>query len=285
LVFNSPLHQEKYCNIFIENGYDDLDVIEMIEETDLRNLQIPVGHQKRIMMAIMTLKQKDIPKRNTTRFSDGLLDLTSTKIQFYPADYKPTKTLREVILTQGLLGSNCLEWALTQEKSDILSIEQIAAINMYTVESPFYKVLNKAMRTQESTEIDSFRDFIFYMSQAMDMIHSFSGSVYRGIDCKVKGYSMNKTIVWPSFSSATKNPKVAIQFLSGSHGTLFLIESLTAKSISKFSSHMQEDEALFMPNSTFIVISQMNSTTKKLLEEALNVDLGDVDIYNLKQIV
>jgi len=229
-----------------------------------------------------------VRKRN--RFGDGLEKITVNKVEFFPSDYVPKKTHCEVIKDQ--VGLSLCNTALTSAhnlQESILSKEQAALIYVYTVESPFYPSLNNAMRSGTIEERNVFQDFIYYLTNALELLDPFVGPVYRGIDCQISEYTCGKTIVWPSFSSSTKDPKVAIEFLKGKQGTLFLINSKTARSIDKYSAIKTEQEVLFLPNSLFKIYSQVTDAGKKMLETLLSsggqqVSLKEIVVFELNEI-
>jgi len=200
-------------------------------------------------------------RRKTQRFSDGLKEIVNEQVQFYPQNFQPTRTLKEIILEQGVTGEQAIQWASNRLQQ--FSTEQIACIYLYTIESPFYKELNRVMREGSNEERTKYRDFIFYLNEILNLLPSHVGSVYRGISSKVAGYTNGKFVVWPAFSSATRNPIVAHGFMRGQEGTLFLIQSTSAKPISEYSAESSEDEVLFHPNSKFKVVSKVKKAEKK----------------------
>jgi len=125
------------------------------------------------------------------------------------------------------------------------------------------------MRSGTIEERNVFKDYIYYLTNALKLLDPFLGPVYRGIDCKMSDFEPGKTIVWPAFSSSTRDPRVAIEFLKGKCGTLFLINSKTARSIDKYSSIKTEQEVLFLPNSFFKISSQVSDAGKMMLETLL----------------
>jgi len=229
-----------------------------------------------------------VRKRN--RFGDGLEKITVNKVEFYPSNFVPKKTEQEVLKDQ--VGLSLTNKALTSAQNiqnSILSTEQSALIYVYTVESPFYPSLNNTMRSGTVEERLVFQDYIYYLTNSLLLLDPFVGPVYRGIDCQISEYTCGKTIVWPSFSSSTKDPKVAIEFLKGKQGTLFLINSKTARSIDKYSAIKTEQEVLFLPNSLFKIYSQVTDAGKKMLETLLSsggqqVSLKEIVVFELNEI-
>jgi len=145
------------------------------------------------------------------------------------------------------------------------------------------------MRSGTNEDRIIIQDYIYFLTNALKLLDPFVGPVYRGIDCQISEYKPGKTIVWPAFSSSTKDPRVAIQFLKGKQGTLFLINSKTPRSIDKYSAIKTEEEVLFLPNSSFKITSQVSDAGKMMLETLLasggkQVSLKDITLFELNEI-
>jgi len=223
--------------------------------------------------------------RKWNRFGDGLEEIIINTVEFYPSDYIPKQTELNVIQLQvGLpMCNKALKHADNIQES-ILTKEQASLIYVYTVESPFYPTLNAIMRSGTKEQILPFQDYIFYLTKSLKLIDPFAGLVYRGIDSQISDYQPGKTIIWPAFSSSTQDPKVAIKFLKGKSGTLFLINAKTPRSIAKYSTINTEQEVLFLPNSSFKIIHQVSGANVALLEQALKVSLAGIIIFELNEI-
>ena len=92
---------------------------------------------------------------------------------------------------------------------------------------------------------------------ALAALPSYSGKLYRGINCRFDTgtYTPGNTICWPSFSSASRCKAVAEEFSKGDEGSLFFLHSETAKSIDGFSRFPDEAEVLFRVNTVFEITS------------------------------
>jgi len=226
------------------------------------------------------------PLRQTQRFANGLDEITHQTVHFFPEGYVPKQDEFEVISQQGIVGEQAITWANNFNHISDLSIKQIACIHLYTIESPFYKELNRVMRSGTFQERQKYTDYIYYLSEALDLLPNYCGSVYRGIDCEILSkQQIGKMIVWPGFSSATLSLHLAYSFLKEKKsGTLFLIESKTGKNISKYSAEQREEEVLFGPNSRFKIISCVDEEQRKMLGFFLNEDLSLLDVYHLEEV-
>ena len=118
------------------------------------------------------------------------------------------------------------------------------------------------------------------------------GKVYRGIKVLLNPdvYATDRRITWQAFSSSTKKQTATLDFVNNLpgrklQGSLFVIDSITAKDIRHFSAIPSEEEVLFPPNSQFKVAKVVASEQEKkaLLNELGAYDMTDLDVYVLKQ--
>ena len=91
-------------------------------------------------------------------------------------------------------------------------------------------------------------------------VSEIQGEVYRGIKVLLSPdiYAPGKRITWQAFSSSTKKQTATLDFVNvlpgrKLSGSLFVIDSITAKDIRHFSAIPDEEEVLFPPNSQFKV--------------------------------
>eukprot|EP01124_Arcella_intermedia_P026741 TRINITY_DN5106_c0_g1_i12.p2 TRINITY_DN5106_c0_g1~~TRINITY_DN5106_c0_g1_i12.p2 ORF type:complete len:601 (+),score=174.33 TRINITY_DN5106_c0_g1_i12:2892-4694(+) len=262
---------------------------------ELKSIGFKLGHIKSLQIVIKQLTEKVIPLSNNVRivrggnrFGDGLDKLTISTIQFYEKDYQPTKSIATVILEEGATGKQSLESAKQLPfASHCLSLEESALIYLYTVESPFYKQLNRIMREGTNEERKQYKDVIFYLDQAISKLRkNESKDVYRGINLVNPDYTPGKTINWPAFSSTTTDPKVAIEFMGSSkvEGTFFIIRTKSAVPIDQFSASSQEMECLLGSNSRFKIVSKASEGTKKILQEVLKCNLSGILLLDLEEV-
>jgi len=177
-----------------------------------------------------------------------------------------------------------------------------AAIFAYTEESPLYSTLNYVMRTPHTTatptdvDLKQYADYIVHLDRAISNlpahVSEISGAVYRGIKTVLSPdvYAEGKLITWQAFSSSTRRQMTTLDFVSilpgrMLHGSLFIIDSLTAKDIRHFSSLPGEEEVLFPPNSHFKVLEVVGTEQAKkgLLSQLAAYNMTDLDVYRLRQ--
>ena len=226
---------------------------------------------------------------------------------FVPQGFEVTLEVPEAIARFGLSASDVKRImdagrAKASTSSTPLAAAHAAALYAYTEETPLYGTLNYTMRTPHTertptdTELKRYADYLTHTSSALGSlpthVSELLGKVYRGIKVLLNPdvYAPGKRITWQAFSSSTKKQTATLEFVNTDgrklSGSLFVIDSITAKDIRHFSAIPSEEEVLFPPNSQFKVQKVVASEQEK---KALLADLGaynmtDLDVYVLKQI-
>jgi len=137
-----------------------------------------------------------------------------------------------------------------------LTLDEIAAIHLYTQESQFYKILNTYLRESDRNKIKSFFLYLRLMLSAMNKLPKITENLWRGVPQDIsKDYPDNKKFYWWGFSSTTTDHKLlkSEQFLGPSKGTLFMIKCSRGVSIAKYSAIPAESEVLISPGIRFVV--------------------------------
>ena len=216
-----------------------------------------------------------------SRFSDGLTAPTSRSAQstFYATGYSTDMgTLQFCFaLNDNALGLVFDQSSLVQMSADCvmkvhelgrqwvrLSPVHIVPIYVYTYElsgegEQIYGAMNRAMRTNDEAGIAFWRPLIWQVDRALLMLPPYRGKLYRGINLKFneQSYKRAEAVCWPAFSSASATRAVAEEFVKGDDGTLFFLQSVGARAISRFSKFPLEDEVLFRPNTVFEITSTL----------------------------
>lgn len=155
----------------------------------------------------------------------------------------------------------------SQQQTNLSSAE-IASIALYTVESPFYHILNSVLRNNvDGDAIDLFSNYIWLFMNALSKCPAYTGRmVYRATKANFSAqYIKGQEITWHAFSSATSNIHVELGFLgleeSVVQGTLFHIELTThrGRSISRYSMTPNEEEVLLPLASRFLVVDTLDT--------------------------
>ena len=150
-----------------------------------------------------------------------------------------------------LIGTEPAKNALLQ-----LSVDQVAAIYLYTMESPIYMIVNEAMRARDVSSITPFLPYLRLILSGLYTLPLLSKTVYRGVRKDLSGmYSKGMEIMWWQITSTTGNiENLSNKMFLGttSDRTKFTISALSVIDISVFSS-MDEDEHLILPCTIFQV--------------------------------
>ena len=241
------------------------------------------------------------------RWGDGLEAPAAGGRNFVPQGFEVTLDVPEAIARFGHSASHVMQImdagrAKASTSPTPLAPAHAAALYAYTEETPLYGTLNYTMRTPHTdstptdTELKRYADYLRHTSSALGSlpthVSEMQGKVYRGIKILLNPdvYAPGKRITWQAFSSSTKKQTATLEFvdrLPGRKlsGSLFVIDSITAKDIRHFSAIPSEEEVLFPPNSQFKVEKVVESEQEKkaLLDQLGAYNMTDLDVYVLKQ--
>ena len=248
------------------------------------------------------------PVTRVKRWGDGLEAPAAGSRNFVPQGFEVTLDVSDAISRFGHSASHVAQImnagrAKASTSSTPLASTHAAALYAYTEESPLYGTLNHTMRTPHTpttptdTELKRYGDYIVHAERALSSlpthVSEILGNVYRGIKVLLSPdiYAPGKRITWQAFSSSTKKQSATLDFVNvlpgrKLSGSLFVIDSITAKDIRHFSAIPDEEEVLFPPNSQFKVEKVVTSEQEKkaLLNQLGAYDMTDLDVYVLKQI-
>jgi hypothetical protein len=253
-----------------------------------------------------SLNVSEHPVARVKRWGDGLDAPAAGARNFVPQGFEVTLDVPEAIAQFGHSASHIAQImdagrAKAFTSPTPLAVAHAAALYAYTEETPLYGTLNYTMRTPHtsSTPTDSdlkrYADYLTHTWSALGSLPTHvsesQGKVYRGIKVLLNPdvYAPGKRITWQAFSSSTKKQTATLDFVNISgrklSGSLFVIDSITAKDIRHFSAIPSEEEVLFPPNSQFKVAKVVASEQEKkaLLNELGAYDMTDLDVYVLKQ--
>jgi len=174
------------------------------------------------------------------------------------------KQLRGLNLT---LNRQCaLKFGRMQAKKagEVLSVDEIAAIHLYTQESPFYRLLNERLRERDRTKLKPLTLFLKLLLSGLYKLPPVSDiNLYRGVKRDLSGrFREGDEKTWWAVSSCTAKLKVLENdmFLGKTgHRTLFHIVTTCAFNISAYSAMPKEDEYVLAPNSEVEVESVLDA--------------------------
>lgn len=180
------------------------------------------------------------------------------------------------------------------------SYELDKSIHWYTKNSFLYRLVNKALRTEDVGQLHIFRFFISDLSSKLAEIHKKQNrekkstlTLYRGLqmgadELKRLKQNVGSIISANGFLSTSRSKDVAIEFATGStkrtnvtpvlyeiECNLNASESVTYADITKYSKYAQEQEVLFDLGSTFKIESiSENEQLKMILVKLIATDAG-----------
>jgi hypothetical protein len=144
-----------------------------------------------------------------------------------------------------------------------LNIQESAASNAFTQETPLYKEMNNAFRSRDRSLITPYFPYLKLLLSGLSKLTPVSGDVVRGVKKKLSHlYKEGDEGIWWPASSATNTLSVLSnpQFLGKSRErTIFQITCRRAVDISAFSTIEVEDERLILPGFSFVVKSLLDA--------------------------
>ena len=169
-----------------------------------------------------------------------------------------------------------------QEPPDGLTIDESAAIRLYTIEwakphPSLYSMLNRALRNTDREELRPYFKYMKLFLTALVKLPCLPPSVvWRGVTRDMSADFPPDTIVtWWSFSSCTTQlPVLNNNMYLGNVGerTLFSVEVINARTVRDHSHFVTEDEVLLLPGTQMVVQSQLSPAP-------------DLHVIHLKQLI
>jgi hypothetical protein len=141
--------------------------------------------------------------------------------------------------------------------ADGLREDEVAALYLYTTESPFYRQLNVALRHPDRKKVGPYLGYLRLFFAASSRLKEHRRSLYRGVALDLSPrYPEGRVVTWWGVSSCTPRLEVARSFL-GSKGkrTLFEVVPLRAVGIRAFSAFTEEEEYVLPPGTRLRVLS------------------------------
>ena len=144
-----------------------------------------------------------------------------------------------------------------------VSIDEAAAIALYTAESAFYRTLNQLLRQRDRQALKPFFPYLRLLLTARAKLPKHTASVWRG----VKGVDLTgsfpkgKKLFWWAFNSTSKNVSTLLNpMFCGTSGTRtqFMIEAESGIDITRFSMVDAEAEVLLFPGTKLEVVDVAN---------------------------
>ncbi|CAF1310566.1 unnamed protein product [Adineta steineri] len=131
--------------------------------------------------------------------------------------------------------------------SDLLSVDESAAIYLYTMSTPLFKCLNNILRSENRHELKPWFPFLKLFMSGLNKLPSSTVTVWRAVSGNMGSFSTEDNVkIWWSVNSSTTALNI-IELYLGESGTLFAIEAVQGKDISLYSAFPEEQEVILMP--------------------------------------
>ena len=159
----------------------------------------------------------------------------------------------------------CLDWAKDPDRPATadMSVDQAAAIQLYTQQSCLYPRLNSALRDHKRPELlTPFLPYLKLLLTGLNKLPLVRATVYRGVCLDLHEQYNNlqgKVFTWWAFSSTTRKLENTSAFIgfADEKRSLFTIDAVGVD-IAAFSSFPNESELLLLPGTSLTVTSGTN---------------------------
>jgi hypothetical protein len=200
------------------------------------------------------------------RFLDGDKEPTQTLVPIEGYETKELVSLDKAVepIKQLLYNIDAMVQiarANSDESPDGLSIDESAAIHLYTMQWPdthdsLYEILNRTLRSEKRNDL---KPWFFYLKLVLTAMHKLppvKKTIWRAIRSDVdKEYITNRT--WWGFSSCSEMQAVTAQFVQSSTvRTWFKIHCINGRSIQTYSYFKNENEILLMPGTYLCILKK-----------------------------
>ncbi|CAF4319107.1 unnamed protein product [Didymodactylos carnosus] len=186
------------------------------------------------------------------------------------SDAEIVKQAADGIIIEGTqLGQHCESQYIARQltavennhRNDIYN----CCIQLYTMECFLYKLMNKALRENDKTKVNTLGPFCYILFRSWQhTATNYAAELYRGVNIDqkmLKPYeeAIGQTRCWDSFTSTSKNREKAQKF----GNTLFIIDATNkgALDVSPLSNY-DEEEVLLPPATAFVTVDVKKNPTK-----------------------
>jgi hypothetical protein len=164
------------------------------------------------------------------------------------------KSLEEAVesIAESKLVENIREYAKEAKqkctKNIQLTLNESAAIYLYTMDTPFYEALNRVLRVENPPDLVPWLDFLKLFITAVEKLPSHKTTVWRGLaNLKASNFSEGQMFTWWNVNSCSAYASVAAGFTC-EKGILFCINTIYSKDIRTYSfAKDREGEIILMP--------------------------------------
>jgi len=151
-----------------------------------------------------------------------------------------------------------------------LTEDELAAIHLYTQETPLYRILNERLRSEKRQLLTPFFRYMKLLLKGLYKLPSVSTIVYRGVTTDLStNFKENQDIIWWGFTSTSSNIKTledATFFGSTGARTMFHVEVVNGVDISQYSANAQEAEIILFPGTFLEVKGVLKVDNAKIIQ-------------------
>ena len=163
-----------------------------------------------------------------------------------------------------------------------LTREESAAIFLYTMdwgEHSLYRILNHALRSEDRSSLKPWFGYLKLFDTAIQKLPTVQKNLWRGVAGDIThSFQRDNELTWWSISSCSTSVNNIKNFL-GPNSTLFLIEAVNGKDISRYSNFPNEDEVILCIGTRLRVLGD------PLQQSSMNVvHLKEITDYEEKQL-
>ncbi|CAF3423102.1 unnamed protein product [Rotaria sp. Silwood1] len=178
----------------------------------------------------------------------------------YGYQHLPIMTLEQAVkelvpLVSGLPNYVALAKQNCNRNSSLLTWDESAAIYLYSMQTRFFPMLNKALRDEKRHLLKPWFAFLKLFLTALEKLPSFNDTAWRGVSGDIDSdFANNSVKTWWSVNSCSKALDV-IEIFVGGKGVIFAIQVMHGKDISEYSAMQGEQEVIIMPGARLRVKS------------------------------
>ena len=164
----------------------------------------------------------------------------------------PVMALEQAVERIVSLVDNILQYAddaklKCNRTANILTVDESAAIYLYTMSTPFFSRLNDTLRAEQRDALKPWFAFLKLFISALEKLPSSSVRVWRAVCGNIDPLAVEGNLrIWWSVNSCSTNLR-ALEAYLGCNGTLFAIDPINGKHISSYSAFPDEEEVILMP--------------------------------------
>jgi hypothetical protein len=170
----------------------------------------------------------------------------------YGYQHLPLVTLEEAVEKIIPLVPGIVDYVSAAKKdcnrgSTLLSLDESAAIYLYSMPISFFSCLNDKLRAENRDALKPWFAFLKLFITALNKLPSIKKTIWRGVSGDVGSkFDDGDVHIWWSINSCSMDITVVKKYLDNS-STLFAIDASRGKDISKFSTFPLEQEIILMP--------------------------------------